>query len=178
MEELNYNLIRTLPRFRKKHYNCSSKEVWKDFKKKNPEYNINYEDWKRLIKQYNTFLSEQVIDNTNGIQLPHVLGHMMIFSCDPPEHSFNFKRALQYKKPARYLNLHTDGRIATIGYCNNLRYGAIQFGLCWKFIADRNFKTKVSKAFSKNHNFYIKIPNYQRMRDVMKGVSGGRPLIP
>lgn len=178
METQSYNLLRNIPRFRKNHFDCSSKDIWKDFIKKNPEYKISHKEWKKLIKEYNIFLADKVVENVNGVQLPHVLGHLMIFSCDPPEHSFNFKRAMEYKKPARYLNLHTDGRIATIGYCNNLRFGAIQFGLAWKFTGDRRFKKKVSIAFSKNHNFYIKIPNYQRMRDVMKGVSGGRPLLP
>lgn len=169
------------PRFREKSVHVLSTKLYKRFKKKFPEHNITFDQFKNIVNTYNIKLGEGIMEHRDGVELPESLGYIFIGSCPPlvRRPNIDFKKSAQYGIVTTHKNWNSDSRLMKIFFTNNLVKYKIKNKQIWLFAPNRDFKRNASKVYSEEWNKYIMIDsgkkvsavfreNLMRMQDLFK----------
>jgi hypothetical protein len=144
-------------RYRPEAYSLLNNKFFEKFKDKYPKYkDITNSDLRKIIKRFNEQVCNTVVEKRDGIQLPEQIGWLFIGACESSK-----KQNIDYAKSNKYgirvtnNNWNTDGRLAKIFFTNYAPKHKMKNREFWGFVACRNFKRSVAKAFSENWNTYI-----------------------
>lgn len=152
---------RKAPRFRwsKYRYSVICKELFNRYRESFPDSPIkDWKTFKSLVLEFHELLTDEVVENRDGAKLPGYMGVLGICSFKPkklvPKNWLAIDATGQQLKS---LNIHTNELVCKIIYSiYKAKYRGIGYHL-WKFKGDRNFTTKVSRAFRANYNKYKRL---------------------
>ena len=161
------------PRYREKVFSVLNSKLLKEFKEKYPKYkDLDLDQFKNIVKQFNDTVWQQVIDNRDGVELPDGLGFIFIASTPASKHknNINFNKSAELGVTVHNQNWETDNRLAKIMYSNyNAKY-RYAFRDVWSFYAVRQFKRTVAKTFADNHMRYVQLTGTVRVSDIFSKV--------
>ena len=150
------------PRYRKKTHHIINADFYKRFFKKYPKYKENKNtEIHKIIKTFNQYVCQEVINNRDGVELPESLGWLFIGTCkNAKKNNVNIGKSIKYGVKVSNKNWETDGKLAKIFYSNYAPKYKYKYREYWGFTACRNFKRAVSKAYPENWPMYMQIePN-------------------
>jgi hypothetical protein len=151
------------PRFRPSKHVVLTKELYKKFLKANPDYDITYENFKKIITTFNKNIVQGAIDNRSGIELPQNIGYVFLASCEKPKkQNIDIKKSTEYGVIANHKNWDSDNKLLKIFFVNKDSYRGLTYKNLWGFKPIRNFKRNASKAFIENYNNYISLDLYTK----------------
>ena len=152
------------PRFRYKYRDVLTKGLIDAFKEKYPQY-ADYNDDVLLeaIKQHNLVITNEVMENRNGVEFQSNLGYCFIGMTAPNKKN---KRNIAWDKSIKlgikvmHKNWDTDNKVGKIFYCNYGNRYRFENRQLWSFTAARPFKRASSDAILSNwRNFVMVDPN-------------------
>ncbi len=158
-------------RYRPEVYSIMNKEFFDSFKKKYPRYkNLDNKDIRKIIKSFNEFIYNTVIENRDGVELPEAVGWLFIGTCQSPaSENIDFAKSNKYGVAVSNKNWETDGKLAKIFFTNYALKHKMRNREFWSFTACREFKRSVAKAYPENWNMYIVVdPNKKLKLDYQK----------
>jgi len=163
----------TAPRFRQEVVNVIDKKYFKSFREKYPKYNdITETQIRVIIKSFNETFWETVIETRDGVQLPEGLGSIFIGTCDRAKSdNIDFAKSKKYGVSVSNNNWETDGKLAKIFYTSYSSKYKFTFRECWGFVACRNFKRAVAKAYPENWTMYIQVDPHKKLRKLYTAIS-------
>ena len=158
------------PRFREKSVHVLGVKAYKRFRKKFPEHDITYAEFKTIVNTYNTKLGEGIIEYRDGVELPESLGYVFIGSCSPMVRrpNIDFKKSVQYGILTTHKNWNSDNRLMKIFFTNNLVKYKIKNKQIWAFAPNREFKRKASQNYVDEWMKYIKVDSRKKVSTVFK----------
>lgn len=145
------------PRFTKEIFNIlnpGNKDFFNDLKNKYPELKIySNKQITKFIIAYNKRVSEEVINNRNGVKLLDGLGVIVAGACsiskDTTLNNINWKELQDTGTQVSHQNINTDNYIVKIKYSNELDKHMFENRQMWCFDADRNFSRNLAAEFKK-----------------------------
>lgn len=145
------------PRYRPSVYNLLNKEFFESFREKHPKYrDVKDAELKKIIKLFNQIMWQTVIDNRDGVQIPEQIGWLFVGTCQrSKKNNIDFAKSKQYGVQVTNNNWATDGKLAKIFFSNFAPKHKIRNREFWMFVACRDFKRAVAKAYPENWNMYI-----------------------
>ena len=145
------------PRFRPETKNILTKEFFISFKKKYPKYKtIDNIELRKIIKKFNQVVYQTVIDNRDGVQLPEQIGWLFIGTCQQSKkENIDYAKSLKYGLRVSNKNWDSDGKLAKIFFSNHAPKHKIKNREFWSFVACREFKRTVAKAYPENWQMYV-----------------------
>ena len=158
-------------RYRPEVYSVMNKEFFDSFKIKYPKYkNLDNKDIRKIIKSFNEFLYNTVIETRDGVQLPEAIGWLFIGTCQSPvSENIDFAKSNKYGVAVSNKNWETDGKLAKIFFTNYALKHKIKNREFWSFVACREFKRSVAKTYPENWNMYVVVdPNKKLKLDYKK----------
>ena len=169
----------TAPRYRPEVHSIMNKEFFESFKKKYPKYkNLDNKDIRKIVKSFNEFLCEKIIDTRDGIQLPEAVGWLFIGTCQSPiKENIDYAKSNKYGVAVSNKNWETDGKLAKIFFTNYALKHKMKNREFWSFTACREFKRNVSKAYSENWNMYVVVNPNKKLKLEHKRISLKENLI-
>lgn len=153
------------PRYRISRLLLLNKKLHERFIKKFPEHaELSCDDFKNIIKTFNTNIWQTTITNRDGVELPEGLGYSFIGTCPSPK-KFNTDPIAsgKYGVKITHRNFESDNFLAKIFYTNFASRYKFKDREVWRFIGHRNFKRAVAKAYPENWKMYIQVDNFQRI---------------
>ncbi len=146
------------PRYRAKRLEIDGKEFYKSLVDKIPDASkLGHSEVKKLIKQFNETVLQNIVDNREGVELPQGLGYIFIGSCKIKKECVDYGKSIKYGIRVTHKNWNTEGYASKIFYSNcSVKY-KIPDNNMWIFKAARKLKKEASKAFSENWNKYVHI---------------------
>ena len=125
--------------------------------------------FKNVIESFSEHLKQSAIDNRDGVKLPAMMGILAICSYKPSRRlPVNWADSLENKLKLREYNLHTAGLACKIVYSVYTAKYKFRNWALWKFVGNRDFKTKVSDNFEKNYKYYKRMDNKSRVSKMFK----------
>jgi hypothetical protein len=169
--------FRNKPRFR----SCSgrtsvlSKELWKDFTQKNPEYKgLTWKTYKSIILESNKEIYKSVLSNRDGFEFPKLLGFLFIATCKKPKRrAVDFKKSLELGVIIYHKNWDTDGKIPKIFYTNYGTKYKMENRELWQFTPTREFRNAVSAIYKDMYNRFIEISGITKVWKFFKKDKNG-----
>ena len=158
-------------RYRPEVYSIMNKEFFDSFKIKYPKYkNLDNKDIRKIIKSFNEFIYNTVIETRDGVQLPEAIGWLFIGTCQSPvSENIDFAKSNKYGVAVSNKNWETDGKLAKIFFTNYALKHKIKNREFWSFVACREFKRSVAKTYPENWNMYVVVdPNKKLKLDYKK----------
>jgi len=154
------------PRFRPDVYNVMNKKFFESFRQKYPKYkDLDDRELKRIGKTFNQTMYQAVIDTRDGIQLPEQIGWLFIGSCQQSKkQNIDFAKSKQYGVKVSNNNWATDGKLAKIFFSNFAPKHRIRNREYWTFVACREFKRSVAKAYPENWNMYLAVDSAKQAK--------------
>jgi heterodisulfide reductase subunit B len=154
------------PRFRPEVYSVLNKEFFEKFKKKYPKYKQYSESTLReVIKSFNKTVYETVIDKRDGVQLPETIGWLFIGTCQQSKKkNIDFAKSHKYGITVTNNNFETDGKLAKIFFTSYAPKHKMKNREFWSFVACRDFKRAVAKAYPENWNIYVVVDATTKLR--------------
>ncbi len=158
MKEFNNPDIKA-PRFRPDVYNVMNKKFFDSFREKYPKYkHLDNSQLRKIGKTFNQTIYQGVIDTRDGIELPEQIGWLFIGTCQQSKkQNTDFAKSKQYGIRVSNNNWATDGKLAKIFFSNFAPKHKIKHREYWKFVACREFKRSVAKAYPENWNIYVEV---------------------
>jgi hypothetical protein len=159
------------PRYRPVVHNIMNKEFFDSFKEKYPKYkDLDNKDIRKIVKSFNEYIYNMVIETRDGVQLPEQIGWLFIGTCQSPKkENIDFAKSNKYGVAVSNKNWETDGKLAKIFFTSYALKHKMKNREFWSFIACRDFKRSVSKAYSENWNMYVAVdPNKKLKLDYKK----------
>jgi hypothetical protein len=158
------------PRFREKSVQVLQVSLYKKFRKKYPEYDIDYNQFKEIIYTYNKDIADGIIEYRDGVELPESLGYIFIGSCPAMTKRVNidYKKSAQYGVITQHRNWGSDNKVMKIFFTNNLVKYKLQNKDIWAFVPNREFRRKASKYYLEDYNKYIMINNNRKISMLFK----------
>jgi hypothetical protein len=158
------------PRFREKSVQVLQVDLFKKFKKKFPEYEMTYEQFKQIIITYNNKVAEGIIEYRDGVELPESLGYIFIGSCPAMTKRVNidYKKSAQYGVITQHRNWGSDNKVMKIFFTNNLVKYKLQNKDIWVFVPNREFRRTASKCYLQDYNKYMMINNNRKISMLFK----------
>lgn len=144
------------PRHRKERVKTTSRTFYDRYclSASNP---LSFADWREVIEKFNEKVMREIIDNRNGVSLPHWLGTLMIASVEPSRKpwrvaiNFNADKEKEVQLP----NLETGGLQCKILYTTyDLKYLREERQL-WAFKGCRKFTRTLSKRYRTDWEKYV-----------------------
>lgn len=160
------------PRFRSSKHSVLNKELYKNFLKANPQYNITYVEFKNIITTFNKNITQAAVDNRNGIELLHNIGYIFLASCErPKKQNIDMKKSNEYGVITNHKNWDSDNKLLKIFFVHKDSYKGLTYKNLWGFKAVRNFKRNASKSFVENYTNYISLDLYTKPSSLFNGVT-------
>jgi hypothetical protein len=160
-------------RYRPEVYSIMNKEFFDSFKKKYTKYkNLDNKDIRKIIKSFNEFLYNTVIETRDGVQLPDAVGWLFIGTCQSPvKENIDFAKSNKYGVAVSNKNWETDGKLAKIFFTNYALKHKMRNREFWSFIACREFKRAVAKTYPENWNMYVVVDPNKKLKLEHKRIS-------
>lgn len=154
------------PRYRPSVYNLMNKEFFDSFREKYPKYkDLDDNILKKIGKKFNQTMWQSVIDNRDGIQIPDLIGWLFIGTCQQSQkQNIDYAKSKQYGVEVTNKNWATDGKLAKIFFSNFAPKHRIRNREYWMFVACRDFKRAVAKAYPENWNMYMVVDSKKQAR--------------
>jgi hypothetical protein len=154
------------PRFRPEVHSVLNKEFFEKFKKKHPKYKQYSESTlRKVIKSFNKIVYETVIDKRDGVQLPETIGWLFIGTCQQSKKkNIDFAKSHKYGITVTNNNFETDGKLAKIFFTSYAPKHKMKNREFWSFVACRDFKRAVAKAYPENWNIYVVVDATTKLR--------------
>ena len=154
------------PRYRKKVHHVINKDFYKRFFKKYPGYRKKKEtEIYKIIKTFNKYVCQEVINNRDGVELPESLGWLFIGTCKTKsKNNIDLGKSIKYGIKVSNKNWETDGKLAKIFYSNYAPKYQFKHREYWGFEACRGFKRMVSKAYPDNWPIYMEIEPTKKIK--------------
>jgi hypothetical protein len=154
------------PRFRPQKHDILNKEFFERFKKKYPKYkNLEDKYLRKVMKDFNKIIYQTVIDTRDGVQLPELIGWLFIATCEQSKkNNIDFAKSKKYGVTVTNKNWETDGKLAKIFFSNYAPKHKMKNREFWGFIACREFKRSVAKAYPENWNMYVAAYNNKQIK--------------
>lgn len=146
------------PRYRAVRLNTLSQE-WLSEIAKNPDCKIkDIEKIKKIVVSTNKAITNTIVDERDGIELPDQLGYMFLGTCQPKvRKNIDFKTTDYYLKVIQHRNWESDNYLAKIFYTNYETKYKFKFNELWGFKACREFTQKVGREYPQNWKKYIQV---------------------
>jgi hypothetical protein len=153
------------PRFRSKRISVLTANTLKALKKKYPEYeSLSLVEFKDIVMTFNGKITEGIIENRNGVELPDGLGFIFMGSCPPTKKkNVDYKKSLEYGVEASHRNWDSDNRLLKIFYTNRNSKHPFHNKQVWAFKAVKQFRKSASVAFSEEWVKYIEVSPHQKI---------------
>ena len=160
------------PRFRPEAYNVLNKEFFDLFRKKYPRYkNMDNDSLKKIVKTFNRYIFQTVIDTRDGIELPESLGWLFIGTCQQSKkNNIDFSKSVKYGVTVSNKNWETDGKLAKIFFTNLAPKHRVRNREFWSFRACRDFKRSVAKTYPENWNMYVRLDPLSKLETIYRKV--------
>ena len=160
------------PRFRPEVYNVLNKEFFDLFRKKYPRYkNMDNDSLKKIVKTFNKYIFQTVIDTRDGIELPESLGWLFIGTCQQSKkNNIDFSKSVKYGVTVSNKNWETDGKLAKIFFTNLAPKHRVKNREFWSFRACRDFKRSVAKTYPENWNMYVRLDPLSKLETIYRKV--------
>lgn len=148
------------PRFRESRISVCTSPTLAAFKEKYPEFkDLTYKEFKSIIMTFNKNITEGVIENRNGVELPEGLGFIFMGTCPMPKTKTNidYKRSIEFGAEATFRNWDSDNKLLKIFYTNYHTKYPFQNKQAWAFKAVKQFRSEASKAYKDDFSKYIEV---------------------
>lgn len=158
------------PRFRRTTLSVLDLSLFEKFQQENPNLQIDYKTYCKVVKAFNAKLRQSVIDNREGIELPEQMGWIFIGACPRKTKTPNPDQveSPKYDKLIQHKNWGSNQYVCKIFYSTyGVRYRYADSKL-WYFRPSRIFKRSVSKAFKTNWNKYLKVSPKTKVSILLK----------
>jgi hypothetical protein len=154
------------PRFRPDVHSDLNKEFFEKFKKKHPKYkDVDNTLLKSIVKNFNKNVFQSVIDKRDGVQLPETIGWLFIGTCqESKKQNIDFAKSNKYGVTVTNRNWETDGKLAKIFFTSHAPKHKMKNREFWSFVACREFKRAVAKAYPENWNTYVVVDATTKLR--------------
>jgi hypothetical protein len=158
------------PRFRPKSVHVLSVTLYKKFRKKFPEHELTYTQFRNIVCTYNQELADAIIEYRDGIELPESLGHIFIGSCPAMTKRVNvdYKKSAQYGVVTQHRNWDSDNKVMKIFFTSHQVRYKLKNREIWAFVANREFKRKASKLYLDDYTKYMYINNNKKISMLFK----------
>lgn len=174
------------PRFRHKRISILTRETLNGLQEKFPQYaDLTLPEFKAIIMGFNKKLSEGIIENRNGAELPEGLGYIFMGTCPPPKKkNVDFKRSVDFGAEATFRNWDSDNNLLKIFYTNHNTKYPFHNKQVWAFKASKPFRKAASDAYKENWAKYIVINPEQKISAMFdrhrkkEYVKNMKPVIP
>lgn len=175
------------PRFRNKRISVLTTETLKEFKKKYPEHSdMDYKKFKSIIMTFNKNITQGIIDNRNGVELPDGLGYIFMGSCPKSKkENIDFKKSIEFGTVATHKNWDSDHKLLKIFYSNHATKYPFKHKRLWSFKAVKHFRQKASEAYKENYAKYMDVdPSskvstlFEKRKSKSNHISNYKPIIP
>jgi len=156
----------TAPRYRPQVHTIMNKEFFESFKKKHPKYkDLDNVELRKIVKYFNNTLYQTVIDIRDGVQLPEQIGWLFIGTCQSPKkQNIDFVKSKKYGVAVTNKNWETDGKLAKIFFTSYALKHKMKNREFWGFVACREFKRAVAKAYPENWNMYLVVEPTRKIK--------------
>ena len=156
----------TAPRYRPEVHTIMNKEFFESFKKKHPKYkDLDNVELRKIVKYFNNTLYQTVIDTRDGVQLPEQIGWLFIGTCQSPKkQNIDFVKSKKYGVAVTNKNWETDGKLAKIFFTSYALKHKMKNREFWGFVACREFKRAVAKAYPENWNMYLVVEPTRKIK--------------
>ncbi len=154
------------PRYRREAYQIINKDFYKRFFKKYPQYKgKETKEIYKIIKTFNEYVCQTVIDKRDGVELPESLGWLFIATCKgTKKKNINVAKSIKYGMKVTNKNWDTDGKVAKIFYSNFAPKYKYKHREYWGFKACRKFKRSVSDTYPDNWPIYMELEPNKRIK--------------
>ena len=154
------------PRYRPEVHTIMNKEFFESFKKKHPKYkDLDNVELRKIVKYFNNTLYQTVIDTRDGVQLPEQIGWLFIGTCQSPKkQNIDFVKSKKYGVAVTNKNWETDGKLAKIFFTSYALKHKMKNREFWGFVACREFKRAVAKAYPENWNMYLVVEPTRKIK--------------
>jgi hypothetical protein len=149
-------------RFSSGRFNLLTKDTYVLFKERYPDVDCSYEQFRAIITKQNEKIKYYAMHTTEGINLPHLMGHIF---CKLVDYTLIAKGAIEDKgstKKLKYKVLHinhyTNGKLGKIVYNFCPKNYKMENYQVWTFKPFRHFKrdfSKILKNLNGNNNHFI-----------------------
>jgi len=158
------------PRFRERRMSVLTKDTLKKFKKKYPEYgDLSLAQFKEIVKVFNNNITEGVIENRNGIELPEGLGYIFMGTCPTPKKkNVDYNKSIKYGVETTYRNWDSDNNLLKIFYTNYKSKYSFQNKQVWAFKAVKHFRSRASAAYKEDWTKYIRVDPTSKISAMFK----------
>lgn len=159
----------TAPRYRATITHVCSQKLYKDFRRKFPQYK-NYSDTvlRQILDTLHGKIWKEVLDTRDGVELFEKLGYIFLGTCpSPKKNNINQPLSLEVGQQVKHRNFESDNFLAKIFYTN---FGKYQFHNreVWMFTAIRDFKRSVPEVYRENWKRYLQVDNYTRVSRIFR----------
>lgn len=156
------------PRFRPEVKSILEKKFFEEFKTKHPQYkNILDAEIRKMIKEFNRFIYQKVVNSRDGVQLPESIGWFFIGTCqESKKKNIDFVKSKEYGLKVTNRNWASDGKLAKIFFTNNAPKHKMKNREFWSFIACREFKRCVAKVYPENWNMYTVVEPTKKLKQL------------
>lgn len=162
--------VHSAPRGKCERHSSLNKNLFKKFKKTYPNIKIDWETFKEIIIRGNEIFREGFLENREGVVLPEGLGKLFIGAYEKSPNSPYYDWGLLMNKNivASHRNYESDRYFCKLFYTNFGDQYKYPFKRFWYFNPMQETSALVSKYFREDFNKYIKVPKFQKMKDLEK----------
>ena len=156
------------PRFRPEVKSILEKKFFEEFKTKHPQYkNISDADIRKMIKEFNRYIYQKIVNSRDGVQLPESIGWLFIGTCqESKKKNIDFAKSKEYGLKVTNRNWASDGKLAKIFFTNNAPKHKMNNREFWGFVACREFKRSVAKVYPENWNMYTVVEPTKKLKQL------------
>jgi len=153
------------PRFRNKHVALINSDLLTRFKTKYPEHSsISLQQFKKIISTFNEKLSDGIIENRDGVELPEGLGYIFIGTCPQArKKNIDMFKSAQYGVITEHKNWDSDNKVMKIFYTNRPSKYPLANKQLWVWQSVKQFRKKASAAYKKDWPKYISVDNTKKI---------------
>lgn len=153
------------PRFRPKRVNLLNSDLYHRFLEKFPEHEgLSLQQFKQIVHTFNGKISQGIIDNRDGVELPDGLGYIFMGSCPPAKkQNVDVGKSRKYGVAANHKNWDSDNRLLKIFYTNRPSKYPFQNKQVWAFKGVKQFRKAASEAFKTDWAKYIVVDNTKKI---------------
>lgn len=146
---------------KKVHPQLTQKDVYENYIKENPKEEITYEEYKKVITQFNWYFMNYVIYTGFTILLPFFLGTFSVIRKASRGYKIDFHHFKTTGERKKHYNKHSERYYARF-YWNksSKRYHNRWFKHLFLFKSNRLIRADLAKAI-KNHNTIYKYQYYE-----------------
>lgn len=158
------------PRYRKPSKNLLTKEFIKKLRENVPGCNVLSDDQiKEVIYKFNTNVWKTVIEVRDGVELPNLLGHVFIGTCQPKKSkNVDFKASADYLKVIQHRNWESDNYLAKIFYTTYGTRYRFKNNEIWAFNPARAFTRMVGKTYPQLWKQYVVVDPTRKISKLFK----------